>query len=333
MALAAIIVSILSFIVSAIGLRAARRSNLISEIDLLTSLQSEWGDLQEQWERANLTVYGSNNYYSLGSKELRAEFDNLVEEISSGHLSQHEAQAAAFPWTSAIREIVDYFGSVASYILTGQLAPARAYELFGGPVVRRSRVVRAILGDRKLALGGTPSDTTVHFIGYKPARYSDTWSQGLEHDWVEQWMNAGQFTGRTERILCLLDVLWAEAALREDMYRHDIVKAATVKRDYAAGLRNRKRIKRVTRQLGGSWLLALRLQWRLTHSEVVAELPEVESFYRKANEIKNYGDPSLSGGKIRRLRILIAGMLNNRVTHLIALRLKRIRPKLALRQR
>jgi hypothetical protein len=185
----AIALSILSFVASAIGLRVAYRSNSISELDLLTNLQSEWGDLREQWHRANLTVYGSDNYYTLASKELRVEFDSFVESLSSGRLTRNEARAGAFPWTSAIREVVDYFGNVALYVLTGQLAPTHAYAIFGAPVVRRSRVIRAILGDRKLALGGSQSDTTVHFIGYMPAHYSDEFNQGIGSDWIEEWMD------------------------------------------------------------------------------------------------------------------------------------------------
>jgi hypothetical protein len=93
------------------------------------------------------------------------------------------------------------------------------------------------------------------------------------------------------------------------MYRHDIAKAATVKRDHATGPRNRKRIKRVARQLGANWIVALRLQWHLTHSEVVTDLPETQSFYRNRNEIENYGDSSLNGGRMHRLRLLITGLI------------------------
>ena len=211
-AIFAIILSALSFIVSMVSARAALRSNSISEVDILTSLQSEWVDIQDQWRRANLTVYGSDDYYTPAGTELRTEFDKLIEDLSSGKLSQREAQAAAFPWTSAIRDVVDYLGKVASYVLTGQLSPAHAYSIFGAPVVRRSRVIRAIVGDRKFSIGGAPSDSAVHFEGYKPAHYSDDCSQGDSHDWVAEWMDAGQFTGRTERILCLLDVLWAQAS-------------------------------------------------------------------------------------------------------------------------
>jgi hypothetical protein len=305
----AIILSILSFIVSLISVRAVFRGNSISEIDILTSLQSGWGDLQEKWWRANLTVYGSDNYYTPGNQELRAEFDRLVEDLSSGTLSQHEAQAAAFPWISAIREIVDYLGNVASYVLTGQLSPGHAYSIFGAPVIRRSRVIRAIIGDRSLSTGGASSDRRTYFSGYKPAYYSDEWRMGLPSDWVAEWMHAGQYSGRTERVLCLLDVLWAQAARQQDMYRHDLVTAASVKREYVSGLRNRKRIKRVVRQLGGSGLLALRLQWHLTRAEVVADLPETDSFYREMNEIRDYDDASLNGGRARRLGLLVGGML------------------------
>jgi hypothetical protein len=109
----------------------------------------------------------------------------------------------------------------------------------------------------------------------------------------------------------LLDVLWAQAALQQDMYRHDLVRAAMVKRDHMSGLRNRKRIKRVVRQLGGSRFRALWLQWHLTHAEVVASLPETESFYRQMNEVENYGDASLKGGRGRRLRFLGSGIFKD----------------------
>jgi hypothetical protein len=81
-----------------------------------------------------------------------------------------------------------------------------------------------------------------------------------------------------------------------------------VKRDTGTGLRNRRRIRRVVRQLGGSRTRALWLQWYLTHAEVVAELPEIDSFYRRRNEIQNFGDQSLKGGKARRLQLLISGI-------------------------
>lgn len=263
-AVASLAVSTLSFCLSAGVSTIVRRNSRISELSLLATLREDWKDLSEAWHRSILTVDGPGAYYSYADEKLCNEYDSYVTRLASGQLTEEEGMILSRRWTEAINDVVNFFGVVATYVLRGQLSPQSAYAIFGAEVARRSRVARELINEAP----------TNRFPGSPRPRFSDDENMSGAW-WQDQRMQAGQYEGRNQRVLCLQDVLWSQAARQQDLYMHEIEWAAKVKREHGSGTRARKRVRRLCRQLGGSHLTSVRLQWQLTNSEVVR--PSLES--------------------------------------------------------
>jgi hypothetical protein len=84
-----------------------------------------------------------------------------------------------------------------------------------------------------------------------------------ECPWV-YWVDS--LPGLTDRILGLMDVLWAEGVRRYDLETHDLVAGAAIKYETRSGLRNRLRIRRLCREHGSRFT-----GWRLERSLLVSE--------------------------------------------------------------
>ncbi|GLY90922.1 hypothetical protein Airi02_088510 [Actinoallomurus iriomotensis] len=257
-AVASLTVSALSFFLSAGVSAIALRNSRMSEVNLLATLREDWKDLNRSWHRSILTVNGPGDYYSYADQDLCDEYDTYIARLASGELTEEEGAILSRPWIEAINDVVSFFGIVATYVLRGQISAQNAYVIFGAEVARRSKIVRELLDEE-------PSG---RFPGSQPAKFSDEETSAGAW-WQDQRMHAGQYGGRNQRILCLQDIIWSQAARLQDLYMYEIEAAARIKREHGSGSRARNRVRRLCRQLGGSYLTSLRLQWQLTNSEVV----------------------------------------------------------------
>lgn len=254
----AIVLSAVSLVFSGFSVFTARRSRQISEVNLLNSLREDWKQLHISWQRAHLTVIGPSNYYTSADEPLVAEFNKLMNDLASGGYSHDDARSLAWPWILAIRNVVEFLDIVAGYVLRGQLSPEHAHAVLGPEISRRSRTVRALLG--------TPARDQ-RFPGFRPGKFNEPYIQS--YDWIGAWMKADEYGGRIERVLCLQDILWAQAARQQDLYSHELKCAAEAKRTTGSGYEYRRRVRRLSRQLGGSRYTSVKLQWHLTNAEVV----------------------------------------------------------------
>lgn len=288
-AAAALAVSISSLTVSIGGFAISRHNSKISELNLLGNLQREWAGLRRDWQRAILTVYGPEGYYSPADKTLRSEYTAMLSELRSPAPQGRDERGLLWPWISSIQNVIEFMATVSSYVLSGQLTPEHAYAIFGPEVARRSGPVRVLLGETG----------------------RNHWDTGSLEQQVRLQLTAGQYTGRAERVLCLLDILWSRAAVLQDMYTHDLLSAAKTKRKYETGFRNRERIRRLSKQIGGSRITSWRLAWYLTNSEVVRQWADVRSFSHEHNELNLRIEPHFRATKFRRVTLLWNGVLGS----------------------
>jgi hypothetical protein len=257
LAAAPLIISASSLLASVIAVTISRRNSRIAEVNLLGGLRNNWQALGESWQRMQVALYGPYDYYTRAHVNICEEFTVLNSSLASGSLPHDEGRAHARPWINAARDLVDFWGSVSTYVLRGQLSPQSAYAILGPEFVRASKMVRTLLGNATYRQTGSEELACFSDFG------------GDKTDWIADWINADQYEGQVERVLCMQDLLWAQAAKQQDLYDHELELAAYTKRQYGTGVRSRKRVRLLCRRLGGSPALAIKLQWQLTASELV----------------------------------------------------------------
>jgi hypothetical protein len=256
--------------------RAAARN---AEIDLLREMRADWMALKPQWHRAILTAIGPDDYYSPASMQIRTEFRQLVERMAAEpdlesedwHKWHQETRDRSHEYEQAERDVLFFLATLASVVFKGRLSPDLAYTVVGLDTVRRSRQIRTLLGVDSPSwylasqegpepdLGESPTDSEIEALVHQEME-----EDGPECPWV-YWVDS--IPGLTDRILGLLDVLWAEAARRYDLQTHDLVNAALLKQGSGSGLRNRLRVRRLAKEHGGSGMATWRLERGLLAGE------------------------------------------------------------------
>ena len=300
---AAVVVAVAAAITVPIGIiqwLSARAQARSAEIDLLREMRSDWLALKPQWHRAILTAIGPDSYYSPANSEIRATFRELVADMAAEPESgdpawfgwHHDTRDRSHEFEQAERDVLFFLATLASAVFRGRLSPDLAYTVVGLDVVRRSRQVRVLLGessaewvyesdDEKAANAAEVSAKSEEeiFETVLAAAQGRAEVETRECPW-KYWVDS--LPGLADRILSLLDILWAEGARRYDMETHDLVAAAELKRISGSGLRNRLRVRRVARE-HGSRLTSWKLERALLASEFVrigpprrVDFPELE---------------------------------------------------------
>jgi hypothetical protein len=249
-------------------------------------MRSDWLALKPQWHRAILTAIGPDSYYSPAEGEIRSTFRNLVADMAAepesgdpAWFSWHqETRDRSHEFEQAERDVLFFLATLASAVFRGRLSPDLAYTVVGLDVVRRSRQVRVLLGEApaewayesdeeketNAAEVAAMSDEEI-LVSVMSAVQGEAETETKKCPW-RYWVDS--LPGLTDRILGLLDILWAEGARRYDMETHDLVVAAELKRISGSGLRNRLRVRRLAKE-HGSRLTARRLEKRLLAAEFI----------------------------------------------------------------
>ena len=234
-----------------------------AEVELLRAMRSDWQALKPQWYRALLPVLGPDDYYQPASVELREEFRKLREDMKLADPAvsgdewlewHHLTRARSHEYEQAARDVLYFLGALASVVFSGRLSPELAYTVVGPDIPRRSRQVRALLGLEAPKRGIDLEEEVDEEVIRNRRRGWQYWVDNLP--------------GLTERVLGLLDVLWAEAARQYDIEPLYLGMAAVHKHNTGSGLQNRLRVRRLAKE-HRSRLTG----WRLERRLIAAEYP------------------------------------------------------------
>ena len=215
-------------------LRAAvmRKRLFQGEAVLLAQLRNDWVALRPDWHKSLLIALGPEGHYSPASpleKERFTDFlnlisrtvaqeknytdDNLQKRRTSIRNSSHEYEQAA-------RNVGMFLASLANLVLTGRLTASQAYSVVGPDLTIRSKQIRIVLGN------------------LEPSWASPQVSNELRR--LSSW--AASLPGTTERILSLVDILWAESCRLGDAQEWYFVRASSVKNERSTGVACRRRV-------------------------------------------------------------------------------------------
>jgi len=257
----------------------------------------------------------------------RLEFRELVEEMAdepdvgtdAWHRWHQETRDRSHEYEQAERDVLFFLATLASVVFRGRLSPDLAYTVVGLDVVRRSRQIRTLLGVERPDWILSSQEDSEPEIAERPS-ISETESivlqemdeEDLECPWV-YWVDT--IPGLTDRILGLLDVLWAEGARRYDLQTHDLVAAALLKQRSGSGLRNRLRVRRLAKE-HGSRLAAWRLERALLPSEFLRLGPPRRMDFVELEMVP----PPVQGwgfkGRLRRAKAFWRGRLRRSQRHI-----------------
>jgi hypothetical protein len=265
--------------------RSAKAQARNAEVDLLREMRSDWLALKPQWHRAILTAIGPESYYSPAEAETRARFNDLIVDIVAEPEIEDESWSSwhrqtrdrSHEFEQAERDVLFFLATLASVVFRGRLSADLAYTVVGLDVVRRSRQVRVLLGEApadwvlEAEVAGSPEALESAEEGFSEDAEVASGADGEAEPFAQRcpwdyWVDS--LPGLADRILALLDVLWAEAARHYDMQTHDLVAAAELKRLSGSGRRNRLRVRRLARE-HGSRPTGWRLERALLASEFV----------------------------------------------------------------
>jgi hypothetical protein len=175
------------------------------------------------------------------------------------HAYLNNTRDRSHEFEQAERDVLFFLATLASVVLRGHLSPSLAYTVIGPDVVRRSRQIRVLLGaaqpdwysldrteEREEQSGISATKSSKEEADTELVEETEDGAEDeLECPWV-YWVDS--LPGLTDRILGLMDVLWAESVRRYDLETHDLVAGAVTKYHTKSGLRNRLRIRRLCRE-------------------------------------------------------------------------------------
>jgi hypothetical protein len=242
-------VALLAAVFTAIQGFAARNQARSLQVQLLMGLNQDWRSLREAWAISLMLIRGSSDFYTRATMEARYAYVVLREMGHFGEyspdpwsmsldvpdeyrtrvseLSVSEQQLQAQRLIDATEDVVAFLQRTCGRVLSGELQVATLYEACGPAVVQNARPLRELA---------------------KEHRYS--------------WY----YPGMSERILILIDLLWAHAVRLGEVGEENLSAIAAHKRATGSGLTNRLRVRRAARRHGGR-LVASRLEYLLCYAE------------------------------------------------------------------
>lgn len=262
------VLPVVGLIASLWAVRISRQASRTSASVYAVELRREWTELRDDWAMSLLLYRGPDDYYVEASHEqredVRASILSLPDPGSdiTGHVSHLRS------YTRNLRAVSHFMSHCADLILAGLLSTDDVYRILGPDVSRQGRALRWICG---------ASD------------YEDT--DGLLANWQ---IPDHSYFGQQEKIMLLMDVLWARTAYWGDNAPHSLMGAARHKRETGSGVMCRKRAYRLARRRGRPWLPA----HRLSRSLRFAENPPVESVCRDGAIVEYIYEDLATRGKI-----------------------------------
>jgi hypothetical protein len=287
---------------------SARAQARSAEVDLLRAMRSDWLALKVQWHRAILTAVGPDSYYSPADPAMRDKFSRLIADMIAApdldsadwHAWHQDTRNRSHEFEQAERDVLFFLATLASAVFRGRLSPELAYTVVGLDVVRRSRQIRVLLGESSASWSFETEEEKREAAEETAGRSEEEIEalilaaasgelevEAVSCPWV-YWVDS--LPGLTDRVIGLLDVLWAEAARRYDMQTHDLVAAAQIKRESGSGLRNRLRVRRLAREHGSRVT-----GWRLERGLLAVEFLRLGPPRRFAYPALEFVPPELRG--------------------------------------
>lgn len=229
----------------------AARANRQLEISVTAELIDAWKHERPNWYL--LLVYvGYGPPFVVGDPKDREAFKELLQESKQLDEKQQqdldqEAHAQLWnrrrelsqelaPFETRVFDFLLFLDTVAGLLVRGRLSVRTAFEILGKEVVRNAGTLRKVM------------------------------DQPPYSGWVRN-------TGIRKRVLVLVDALWGEAARTIEFGAGEITTVAKMKREEGTGLRNRRRLRRVVRPVGGR-TTARRLNSVLLWAEVPADVSQ-----------------------------------------------------------
>jgi hypothetical protein len=222
----------------------------------MTQVRNEWSKLQEDWSIALVLARGPSDYYSYAPRKLRDEIREFAESVTR-EADSDERRAIELGYAAHVRAVTTFLDLCAGLVLQGRLRSVDVYSILGPDITRHGAAIRWMSGLREPIWRFDPTPE---------ARGGYSW---LSH------LTISAFHAEQERILSLIDLLWAQSAKSGDHYPHVLMRCARLKRR-STGRVCRRRIRRLAR-LYGNHRLALRLQVELLASEYLRS----EAFYQQ----------------------------------------------------
>jgi hypothetical protein len=227
----------------------------------LTELRREWLALRRSWRLALMTVQGPGDYYNLTSVAEEDAYAAIASAFSrtdaaasdfrsSDWLNAHEEldkiRPELRPYRLARHDVVEFLDLVASMLLSGRVSLGSVYALLGGDLARRGAAIREMLQG--------PSD--------------GEFRSSLDV------LVLPRYHGRAERILTLLDLLWAESCRRLDLPLDELAAVSRHKHRARTGPQVRARCRRLSARMGLGRRKSRQLERLLVYSEVLPVLED-----------------------------------------------------------
>lgn len=282
-------IALLALVVSTVTLVTGRTALHQSRIALVTQIRTEWSRLDKDWVTSLVLARGPFDYYTPASRDLRETIKSWSSEIAQQD-DFSVAQDRARDYASMVHAVVAFLDLCATLVLQGRLRSADVYAVLGPQVARHGAAIRWLCGARSETLWRRPEIPA----GYEPWE----WLSVLRED---------AFTARQERILALIDLLWAQLAAAGDHYPHILMTHAVHKRRQSGAI-CRRRARRLAHQQKGS---PLRLQVELLKAEY---LPTA-AYYQQNAEPRDVVPTDwkcvrVGGWRIRALRSFVGAYLS-----------------------
>jgi len=238
---------------------AARSQARQAETQLSQALVSQWRSLERDWQVALMLAIGPGGYYVTLPVEDQRNFVALHESYgAAGHyyfdslgklesataaelgitpearafyeaLGEAEQRTRLHEVATSIDRILDFMFQASGGILDGRLRVGTVYESFGIRILNNAASVRKLLRED-------------YYSGYL-------------------------FSGIAERVLALVDLLWAYAVAVGDVQESNGQYVARHKQSTGSGAMNRLRVRNLC-MVRGAHVRAYRLEWLLTAAEV-----------------------------------------------------------------
>lgn len=194
-----------------------------------------------------LAIYrGPGDFYAGADRTLRRAIREAVkqQQLALREEAIWDAQAVAYSFAPAVRRVQTLLNFISGNVMNGRLTSREAYAILGSTVPAHGSSIRWILG-------------------LNETRWIDSdqfWNSVPDHE---------RFAER-ERVLALIDLLWAELARRGDSDAHILIEVAKLKR--SSGTHARNRVARASAVVRPGLLgipLRLKLQWALFSAEFI----------------------------------------------------------------
>lgn len=253
-------VAVVAALIAAASFRISRASLHQTRTALMAQVRSEWARLHSDWVVSLALARGPGDYYSGATAEQRDAIRQLAVNVKTA-TEISAKQSLVFAYGPPVDHVRTFLDLCASLTLQGRLLTHEIYTILGPDVTRHGKSVRWLLGM-------VPADWEAEEL---PANFDEpTWLMEVTDD---------SSPGRQERILALLDLLWAQASKTGDLEAHILIKVASHKQG-GPGEANRRRVRMLGRQWRGR-MHAFRLQLQLLYAEFITP----NAIYQQGREI------------------------------------------------